>query len=204
MAILLDSSRIPAYYESQSLEDAWTAFMNTAGSNMRGDLFFFYPEPGNAGAKWRPSWDQVLQMSLSEHDTWWGLYTGLWKRTADDVDQCQGFCVENGFVWGLAVLGSPGTHRYGEWLVEDAHRIQHVFNITATHQYPIPDDTYTLIGPEEESYSPIEGKPWVQWVVGRRLSDERFEKLSVLTMAGDVARRMLNVTGGKEQVNILV
>ncbi len=204
MAILLKSSIIPAYYEGQSLEDAWTAFMNTTGFHMRGDLFFFYPEPGNAGAKWRPSWDQVLQMSLSEHDTWWGLYTGLRKRIADDVDQCQGFCVENGFVRGLAVLGSPGTHRYGELLVQDAHRVQHVLNITATHQYPIPDDTYTLIGPTEEHYWSMKRARWVQWVVGRRLSDERFEKLSVLTMTGDVEKRMLDVTGGEQRVNILV
>ncbi|PBK82736.1 hypothetical protein ARMGADRAFT_946099, partial [Armillaria gallica] len=52
MAILLSSDTIPAYYESQSLEYAWTAFMNTIGIHTRGDLFFFYPEPGNASAKW--------------------------------------------------------------------------------------------------------------------------------------------------------
>ncbi|PBK82966.1 hypothetical protein ARMGADRAFT_893888, partial [Armillaria gallica] len=63
MASLLWSLRIPAYHESQSLEDAWTAFMNTASDHVRGDLFFKYPEPGNAGAKWRPSWNQVLEKS---------------------------------------------------------------------------------------------------------------------------------------------
>ncbi|PBK82952.1 hypothetical protein ARMGADRAFT_1001291 [Armillaria gallica] len=206
MAILLMSSRIPAYYESQSLEDAWTAFMNTTGSQMRGDLFFKYPEPGNAGAKWRPSWNQVLEKSLSEYDTRGGSYTGVLKLTAADVDRCRGFCIESGFVRGLAVLGSPGTHQYGELLVEDVHRIQHAFNITATHQYPIPEDTYTLIGPEEHSYTyrHTERQRWVQWVVGRRLPGRSFEKLSVLTMAGDVSRRMLDVMGGEERVNILV
>ncbi len=128
----------------------------------------------------------------------------VWKYIGDDVDQCQGFCVESGFVQGLAVLGLPGTHRDGEVLVEDTHRRQHVFNITATHQYPIPEGTYTLIGPEESSHQPIERKDWVQWVVGQRLSDESFKKLSVLTMAGDIARRMLDVMGGEKQVNILV
>ncbi len=203
MAILLLPSTIPAYYESQSLEDAWTAFMNTTSGFMRGDLFFIYPEPGNASAKWRPSWNQVLEKSLSEHNTQQDSYTGVWRHKADNVDQCQGFCIEIGFVRGLAVLGLPGTHRYGELLVEDAHRIQHVFNITATHQYPIPEDTYTLIGPEKDLLWPIERNDWVQWVVGRRLSEESFEKLSVLTMAGDVSRRMLDVTGGEERVNIL-
>ncbi len=204
MAILLRSDTIPAYYESQSLEDAWTAFMNTTDGHIRGDLFFFCPEPGNAGAKWRPSWNQVQEKSLSEYDTRGHTYAGLQEHIVDDVDRCQGFCVESGFVRGLAVLGSPGTHQYGELLVEDAHGIQHMFNITAMHQYPIPEDTYTLIGFKEESDSPIQYNDWVQWVVGRRLSDGSFEKLSVLTMAGDVARRMLDVTGGEQRVNILV
>ncbi len=143
-------------------------------------------------------------MSLSEHDTQGTPYVGVWKQIEDDVDRCQGFCIENGSVRGLAVLGSPGMHRDGELLVEDAHRIQHVFNITAMHQYPIPEDTYTLISFKEEFDSLIEYNDWVQWVVGQRLSDGSFEKLSVLTMAGDVARRMLDVTGGEQQVNILV
>ncbi len=201
MAFLLSSYRIPAYNESQSLEDAWTAFMNTTGGHMRGDLFFFYPEPGNSGAKWRPSWNQVQEKSLSEYT--WGDYAGVWKQIGDDVDQCRGFCIENGFVRGLAVLGSPGTHRDGELLVEDARGIQHVFNITARHQYPIPENTYTLIGPDHDSDLPMMRKEWVQWVVGRRLSDKRFEKLSVLTMAADVLRRMLDVTGREQRVNIL-
>ncbi len=204
MSILLGSSPIPAYYESQSVEDAWTALTNTTVDWMRGDLFFWYPEPGNAGTKWRPSWNQIQEKSLFEHHTWLDSYTSAWMGIAIDVDRCQGFSIENGFVRGLAVLGSPGKHRYGELVVEDAHRIQHVFNITATHQYPIPEDTYTLIGPDTESHSPMERKDWVQWVVGRRLSDERFEKLSVLTMAGDVAKRMLDVTGREKRVNILV
>ncbi len=79
--------------------------MNTTSFLMRGDLFFKYPEPGNAGAKWRPSWNQVLTMSLSEYDTRRDSYTGIWKDTEADVDHFQGFCVENGIVRGLAVLG---------------------------------------------------------------------------------------------------
>ncbi|KAK0430325.1 hypothetical protein EV421DRAFT_1935649 [Armillaria borealis] len=43
----LRSKRIPAYDETQ------------------GWLFYQYPEPGNAGAKWRPSWDQVMTQSDS-------------------------------------------------------------------------------------------------------------------------------------------
>ncbi|PBK83566.1 hypothetical protein ARMGADRAFT_944859 [Armillaria gallica] len=69
MAILLSSYRIPAYHERQSLKDAWTAFINTTSGLILGDLFFKYPEPGNAGAKWCPSWKQVQEKSLSEHET---------------------------------------------------------------------------------------------------------------------------------------
>ncbi len=105
MVILLSSSTIPSYYESQSLEDAWTALLNTTFSCVRGDLFFKYPEPGNAGAKWRPSWNQVMEKSLPEHDTLGNPYPGVRRHIGDDVDRCRGFCVENGFVRGLAVLG---------------------------------------------------------------------------------------------------
>ncbi|KAK0458119.1 uncharacterized protein EV420DRAFT_1254343, partial [Desarmillaria tabescens] len=59
LAFLLQSETIPAYYESQSLEEAWTALVNSADVRSRAQFFFLYPEPGNAGAKWRPSWGQL-------------------------------------------------------------------------------------------------------------------------------------------------
>ncbi len=36
MAMLMWSSTIPAYYECQSLKDAWTALMNMTGGLMQG------------------------------------------------------------------------------------------------------------------------------------------------------------------------
>ncbi|KAK0453896.1 hypothetical protein EV421DRAFT_1687691, partial [Armillaria borealis] len=60
LAFCLQSSSIPAYYESESLEDAWAALVNSMSSSHRGELFFRYPEVGNGGRKWRPSWDQVM------------------------------------------------------------------------------------------------------------------------------------------------
>ncbi|KAK0229124.1 hypothetical protein EDD85DRAFT_136622 [Armillaria nabsnona] len=63
LAFLLLSTMIPAYHESESLEDAWTALVGN-----RGKLFFWYPEPGDARDKWRPSWDQVVNKALPAND----------------------------------------------------------------------------------------------------------------------------------------
>ncbi len=46
LAFSLETRSIPAYYETQSLEDAWTALINELGGTCRGLLFFIYPEPG--------------------------------------------------------------------------------------------------------------------------------------------------------------
>ncbi|PBK77599.1 hypothetical protein ARMSODRAFT_1012743 [Armillaria solidipes] len=68
LAFSLNSRSIPAYYESQSLEDAWTALINEMDLKNRGILFFTYPEPGTTCKKWRPSWEQVMTKSLPEDD----------------------------------------------------------------------------------------------------------------------------------------
>ncbi|KAK0429556.1 hypothetical protein EV421DRAFT_546366 [Armillaria borealis] len=205
MAMLMWSSTIPAYYESQSLEDAWTALVNTIISDTRAHLFFWYPEPGNAGTKWRPSWDQVMTTPLLRDYTSEVRPVGVERDAKTNTDQCnKTFCVENGFVWGLAEIGAPGTDRYGELLIEDACGIQHAFPIIAMHQYPIPEDTYTLIRNEfPHNHNPFR-EQCVQWAVGRRMLDDRFEKLSVFKMSTDVAKRMLDNLSVEKRVNILV
>ncbi len=204
MAFLLGSPTIPAYYESHSIEDAWAALMNTTDDTMRGAVFFLYPEPGNAGAKWRPSWDQLMTKPLPGdympvNDYYFTHVERDWKA---NVDRCEALCIDKGFVRGLAVEGRQGTDRHGELLVEDTHGMQHTFNIIATHAYLIPEDTYTLIGSGESFYS--SSCQWVQWVVGRKLSDGSFGKLSVLRMADDVDRSTLEFLAGEKRVNILV
>ncbi|KAK0433070.1 hypothetical protein EV421DRAFT_1910362 [Armillaria borealis] len=124
MVILLWPCMIPAYYESQSLEGAWTALVNTADEFVtRAALFFWYPEPGNTGAKWRPSWDQVMTTPLPR-DYKLDVQSVRVERDAEaNVDQCEEMCcIENGFVWGLAEGGALGTDRHGELLVEDTVR----------------------------------------------------------------------------------
>ncbi len=51
---------IPAYYEMQSMEDAWTALVDVLSGRDRAALFFTYPRPGNRNKVWRPSWSQVM------------------------------------------------------------------------------------------------------------------------------------------------
>ncbi len=64
LAFLMDSATIPAYYESESLEHAWTALVNAMDADCRGELFFLCAEPGNGDKKWRPSWEQVMTKPL--------------------------------------------------------------------------------------------------------------------------------------------
>ncbi|KAK0506581.1 hypothetical protein EDD18DRAFT_1059612 [Armillaria luteobubalina] len=172
LAYSLETGFIPAYYESQSLEDAWTALVNAMWLRMRGRLFFSYPEPGTGGVKWRPSWEQVMEKPLPND-----IDSRLPYVERDD-DWYEGRWIERGFVRGLAVGGEEGITRRGELVVEDADGISHAFRIAASHQYPIPEDTYTLLG------------SWEHWVVGRRLPNKMFEKVSVLMITdhGEIGR----------------
>ncbi|KAK0456822.1 hypothetical protein EV421DRAFT_2029270 [Armillaria borealis] len=183
----LGTHSIPAYYESQSLEGAWTALINEMYSDYRGGLFFTYPEPGTGWKKWRPSWEQVMTKPLPvEADI---RYFICVRR--DDGDLYEGFHIERGLVHGLAVGGVEGIDRCGELVVEDVDGIAHSFNIVASHQYPIPEDTYTLLG--SDPVSSLGGICSLQyWVVGKRLpSGKMFEKVSVFKMTDiDEIRRL--------------
>ncbi len=55
---------IPAYYESESLEDAWMALVNTTHMSDCALLLFQYPGVGLGCKKWRPTWDQVMTEPL--------------------------------------------------------------------------------------------------------------------------------------------
>ncbi|SJL05277.1 uncharacterized protein ARMOST_08643 [Armillaria ostoyae] len=182
LAFSLWTYSIPAYYGSQSLEDAWTALIDEMHSFYWAGLFFTYPEPGTACKKWRPSWKQVMTKPLP-NDRGVQLEAGYVER--DNDDWWEGLHIERGFVRGFAMGGVEGlehSEQCGELVVEDVDGIAHAFNILASHQYPIPEDTYTLLGSDPT--------PWADkicslqyWVVGRRLPSERFEKVSVFTMS---------------------
>ncbi|KAK0439857.1 hypothetical protein EV421DRAFT_831653 [Armillaria borealis] len=168
LASVMQSSFIPAYYESESLEDAWTALVNSMQDWCRGQLFFLCPEPGNTGKKWRPSWDQVMMPLVYDHFP--AVEVG--RDETRNEDSCASWCIE-GLVRGLAVV-EEGDRR-GQLIVKGKGRKRHSFKITAAHTYPIPEDTYTLIDACSELESPHTG-----WIVGRSLPGGMFEKVSVL------------------------
>ncbi|KAK0449779.1 uncharacterized protein EV420DRAFT_1646775 [Desarmillaria tabescens] len=56
LIFVMGSKMIPAYYESESLEDAWTALVNSMNAERRGPLYL--------SRTWRPSWDQVMTEAL--------------------------------------------------------------------------------------------------------------------------------------------
>ncbi len=205
LAYLLRSDRIPAYYEALSEEDAWTALVDVMHEEFRAELLFRYPKPGNGNKGWRPSWRQVMTEVLPSYHQFMG-FAEVYPPTDTGIDWYEGHCIESGYVRGLAEGPQEGKHRQGELLVEDKTDATHIFNITADHEYPIPDGLYTLIGSDPFLFGTPE-VPIVRsqyWVVGQRLSDWKFEKVSVFKMLDREAARVLNLGVATETVNILV
>ncbi|PBK64465.1 hypothetical protein ARMSODRAFT_961974 [Armillaria solidipes] len=168
LAFCLFSKTIPAYYENESVEEAWSALVNSMDAWGRGELFSLYPEPGNAGTKWRPSWDQLMMKPLPPSDSPSNISI---DRVRVDEDWCNAYCIEKGLVRGLAVVDSEGIARRGQLIVQGAGVTEYTFSIMATHEYLIPENAYTLI---RVTWS------FQYWVIGKRLSGRRFEKVSTL------------------------
>lgn len=186
LAFSLGSQMIPAYYESQSLEDAWIALVNAMGAWYRAQLFFLYPKPGNSGKKWRPSWKQVMTEPMPRD--YYCSAMLYWDEEADE-DWCDGCCIEKGIVHGLAVGGAEGVDRSGQLIVENDDGTANTFTVIAPHQQPIPEGTYTLLGNNPPTY--LHGTRGRFWVVGRRqFAGQMFQKVSVFVLAspGEVQR----------------
>ncbi|KAK0433521.1 hypothetical protein EV421DRAFT_1718524 [Armillaria borealis] len=186
LAFLMGSGTIPAYYESASLEEAWTALVNSMYAGFRVQLFFVCPEPGDRGPKWRPSWDQVTNKPLLAYN---GVFQFVDRHETGDEEACDAGCID-GLVRGLAVV--EGGDRHGEFIVECDDGIAR-FKITAAHTYPIPEDTYTLIYGGDIDHS---------WVIGRSLPGRKFEKVSVLEMSYDESNRLRRITEKRRRILI--
>ncbi|PBK89683.1 hypothetical protein ARMGADRAFT_330291 [Armillaria gallica] len=167
LAFLLQLRTLPVYCETETPEDAWTALVNAMDPRKRTHFFLAYPGVGDRGKKWRPTWDQVMRESLPE-DAYLLSKHGVQHDDETDEDWFDGLCIEKGLV-RVFDAGSAERHdRRGELVVKAPDGIPHTFQIYVTHQFPIPEDTYTLLG---DKY---------QCAIGRRLPDGKFEKVSVI------------------------
>ncbi len=177
LAFPLWPEKIPAYHESESLEDAWTALVNAMSSGMRVYFLLLYPSVGLGGKKWRPTWEQVMTEPLPVDRCCNGL---VLRDDETDEDSFEWLCIENVRVCGLDVDLAEGVDRCGQLVVKGADEMPHTFTIRATHQIPIPEGTYTLLG--SGANSDDDGILRQYWAVGRRLPCQRFEKVSVVVM----------------------
>ncbi len=134
---------IPAYYESESLEDAWTALVDAIQPVMRVDFLLGYPGAGLGCKKWRPTWKQVMTEPLP-NDSHCDGHVEYDKETGENW--YEGCCIEKGLVQGLNVGSAEGHVRYGQLVIKDTDRITYTFKIYVTHQCLIPEDAYTLLG----------------------------------------------------------
>ncbi|KAK0447580.1 hypothetical protein EV421DRAFT_2078547 [Armillaria borealis] len=193
LAYLLDTEYIPTYDAEQSEESTWVALVNAMVGVSRLNLLFCYPEPGNGSKCWRASWKQVTNTTfLSLGHVGW--HTGVGRTEETDVDWYQGPCINSANVRGLADTSDEETPRRGKLVFKDDTEESHTFNILADHQYSIPDGSYTLIGcvgwkydknqaDGTGRYITINSK---MWVVGQQRPDGKFEKLSVVSVGGNL------------------
>ncbi|KAK0432219.1 hypothetical protein EV421DRAFT_1742485 [Armillaria borealis] len=179
LALLMQPKMIPAYYESRSLEDAWIALVNTTHGYNRGLLFFQYPGVGLGCKKWRPTWDQVMMRTMCLPVC--SSYCGEVQHDDEtDEDFFAGPCIEKGLLRGLDMASADGVDRWGELVVKDVDGMAHTFKIHVTHQFPIPDDEYTLLCAYKPWHSNKKNPKF--WAVGQRMPEQRFQKVSVFVM----------------------
>ncbi len=155
LSYLVWTGGIPAYYGTQSEDDAWNALVDEMLGPDRGQMFFLYPEPRNGNKFWRPSWEQAMDgvlppPHLNGKDNG---YIGFVLRTkAKDTDRYDGPCIESGYVRGLFHRSLERNFREGELIVEDITGAKHTFMIVAYHQYPTPEGLYALVGSDPCHY----------------------------------------------------
>ncbi|KAK0493529.1 hypothetical protein EDD18DRAFT_1356450 [Armillaria luteobubalina] len=171
LAFLLLPQTIPAYHESETLEDAWTALVNAMSPLIRGDLLFVCPGVGLGCKKWRPTWDQLMKEPLPQSG--YSGYANITRNDEMDEDSYSGFCIPKGHVQVFDMGSAENQHRCGELVVTAADGIAHTFKIRITHRLPIPEDMYTLLNSGDEYLTN-------QWAIGRQLPNQRFEKVSVI------------------------
>ncbi len=176
---------IPAYYEAQTEEDAWSELVTVMMSWFRAQLFFLYPEPGSGSKVWRPSWTQVTNEALTLHDrTHW--LRSIERAAEPDADYFEGLCIDSAHVRGLAEPSPEGRPRQGELILKGRSGSKHTFKIIAEHQYPIPEDLYVLLRENPFDLTQRSNTVGLTYcVIGKRHPPEQlFKKLSVFQIRG--------------------
>ncbi len=124
--------------------------LNAMDPRMRSGFLFVYPGVGLGGKKWRPTWDQVMKQLLPKDVNF--LFTCVQHDDKTGEDWFDGCCIEKGHVRVFDTGSEEGRDRRGELVVEATDGIARTFKIHVTHQFPIPEDMYTLLGDASFSY----------------------------------------------------
>ncbi len=101
-----------------------------------------------------------------------------------DADWHEGPYIDSGIVQGLADISKEGGDRRGELIIRDHTGAPHTFKILASHDYPIPDGSYVLLGAVTRCDLELDFEyvDMIHWVAGQR-QDSKFKKWSVFSMA---------------------
>lgn len=182
LGYLLGSPSLPAYYESQSVEEAWYLLVDHMQDYVRGSLLFLFPIPGDGQRVWTPSWKQIEKTNLAELG---GSSLGhepvkCYGENETSFAQHRGYRINKCCIRGLAVLpAKPCEPRFGKLEITLSNGEMCNFKIRARHQQCIPDGWYTLAG----------GSNLLHWVVCRLRQPGELEagltKVSVITAAQD-------------------
>ncbi len=166
------STTAPAYSELESAEDAWTALVNVMWWRHYSQMLFLYHGPGPEKNAWRPSWQQAMNWDTQ---SFYQFNFLIYGEVDHDVEtgtySYDGWCIESVQLQGLAMpVAAP---RQGHLIVQTPNGEEHRYEISAGHQYPIPDGVYSLLCAQQflSNETPC--------VVGKVLPDQTFIKTSV-------------------------
>ncbi|KAK0467640.1 hypothetical protein IW261DRAFT_1518678 [Armillaria novae-zelandiae] len=189
LVYLLETKSIPIYDTQLSAAEAWEVLVDVMDTWFRGQLFLFYPEPGDGSKYWCPSWNQLMEYkAIAPGFT--GFPGDVWRMNNPGADLFvpAGSNIRLGNVGGLSEVPKEPIPRQGELVLNDDIGVPHTLIIVADHAHPIPDGLYTVLG-GFTSTSRTE-----HWIVGQLTEDGMFKKLSVFRSVGSELPRLRQLT----------
>ncbi|KAF8431980.1 hypothetical protein BGX38DRAFT_1227587 [Terfezia claveryi] len=181
LGYLLRSPTLPAYYESQSVEEAWHLLVDNMQAYLRGSLLFLFPTPGGGQRVWTPSWKQIEETDLLSLDG--GTLGKESVVCCGDIEAPfalhRGYRINKCSIRGLAVIPPEGDGpRLGKLEVNLSNGEVYTLKVRARHQHIIPDGSYTLVGSSDLMH-------WVVCTRERPLWESRLTKVSVVSAGQD-------------------